>query len=119
MQRGIAVILALLFGCLSVLPAFATPNLTVPACCRKNGQHHCMMAQPGASGPAVSSIAAKCPCFPRATVASQAQSVAASNSSAIFAGLVRHPAGSPQSEAACRISYDRSRQKRGPPSLIL
>jgi hypothetical protein len=36
-----------------------------------------------------------------------------------FAELVHHPAVHEQTHAKYRISRDRSRQKRGPPSLIL
>jgi hypothetical protein len=35
---------------------------------------------------------------------------------AIFAGVIAHPALAPQTESKRRISADRSRQKRGPPS---
>ncbi len=36
---------------------------------------------------------------------------------AIFAGLVSHPSVAAQTESKWRIARDRSRQKRGPPSL--
>jgi hypothetical protein len=122
MRRGIAIVLTLLFSWLLIVPAFAaSSDSTIPVCCRKNGKHHCMargMAQ-GSSGAAISVVTEKCPCCPHATVASQTQFCAPATSQAVFAGLLRHPAVAPQTEASYRISYDRSRQKRGPPSLIL
>jgi hypothetical protein len=39
-------------------------------------------------------------------------------SSAIFAGILAHPAIAPQTESRRRISADRSRQKRGPPAAV-
>jgi hypothetical protein len=35
--------------------------------------------------------------------------------SAVFAGLMAHPSGSPQTESKCRVSSLRARHKRGPP----
>ncbi len=40
-------------------------------------------------------------------------------SEAIFAGIVAHPALAPQTESKRRISADKSKQKRGPPSITL
>ena len=37
-------------------------------------------------------------------------------SEAIYAGIVSHPANTPQTESKWRIARDRSRQKRGPPA---
>ena len=123
MQRSIAAILTVLFSWLIIAPAFAQSGAnTLPACCRKGGKHECALhhtEQPGASDRAVTSISDKCPFAPHSMVASQAHHHGLNTSRAIFAGLVRHPAVSPQTEAAFRVSYDRSRQKRGPPSLIL
>jgi hypothetical protein len=123
MQRSIAAILTLVFSWLILAPAFAqSPADTLPACCRKGGKHECALLhaeQPGASDPAVTTISDKCPYAPHSTVASQAHFQALHTSRAIFAGVVQHPAVSPQTDANFRVSYDRSRQKRGPPSLIL
>jgi hypothetical protein len=122
MQRGFAIALTLMFGWLLVLPAFAASSgLTAPQCCRKNGKHHCQMhvAHESDSGPAFSSIAEKCPCCPHATFALQAHSYIPSIAGSIYAALIQHPGVSPQTEANYRVSYDRSRQKRGPPLTVL
>ena len=71
------------------------------------------------SGAGLTSLTAKCPCCSYSTVASPAQFLAPTTACGVFAGLVRHPAVAPQAEANYRVSYDRSRQKRGPPTLIL
>jgi hypothetical protein len=122
MRRGIAIVITLLFGWLIILPAVAaSPESNLPACCRRNGKHHCSMHEKNATqGHAFSAIAEKCPRCPQSGTASPLPfSCSPTLGSAVFAGLVSHPAVSPQTEASYRISYDRSRQKRGPPSLIL
>jgi len=40
-------------------------------------------------------------------------------SAAVYAGVVSHPALSPQAESNYRVSLVRSHQKRGPPSAVL
>ncbi|MGC2659873.1 MAG: hypothetical protein WA324_18090 [Bryobacteraceae bacterium] len=123
MQRGIATIVTLVFGWLLVLPVFASSaELTLPPCCRKNGKHHCMMGRGGELAGAqagLATITVKCPYCPYSTTASNAQFSSPAIGDAVFAGLVQHPAVSAQTEAVYRISYERSRHKRGPPSLIL
>ena len=66
----------------------------------------------------IKTIAAKCPCCPHFTTASQVQSVPPGVGKAVFAGLVSHPAVCSQTEAGYRVSRSRSQHKRGPPVLI-
>jgi hypothetical protein len=121
MQRGIAIFVAFLFGWSLILPAFASSGISMVApCCRKAGKHHCMMrTQTRNSSPAVSTVAEKCPCYVYTAVSPQAKLCTPTTSQAIFAGLLQHPAVSAQTEVNYRISYDRARQKRGPPTLVL
>ncbi len=123
MQRGVATALALLFSWLLIVPAFALPAAAnVPACCRKGGSHQCTMHSSETSGSerAVQTVQAKCPYFCGSSAsASHVDSCAPTTRESVYAGLIRHPAVSPQTDASFRISYDRSRQKRGPPALIL
>lgn len=122
MRRGIAVVLMVIFGWLMALPAFAaSTDLTVPACCRRNGQHHCMMHSQamGDAGPATATVVPVCRYWHRSdAVATQARFCGPGVYQAVFAGLAQHPAVSPQTQAAYRVSHDRSRQKRGPPALL-
>jgi hypothetical protein len=101
-----------------MLPAFAasTGSSNLPACCLKSGKHHCAggMGQDG-----VQTLAQKCPLVQHASVPAGGTSVPPSTAAFIFAGLVSHPAGSPQIESQRRISFSRSRQKRGPPAFLL
>jgi hypothetical protein len=97
---------------------FADANPDLPSCCRRTGMHHCSMGAPPVHG-ATLTKAMKCPLFPAASVtplhnfaklAVRAESVAT-----LLAGL---PAGIVQAEARYRVSFNRSRQKRGPPSPL-
>jgi hypothetical protein len=122
MRRSVAILLALVLNWVLVLPAFAgSAESNLPTCCRKNGKHHCMMRVQSPSGSGASFVAAggKCPYFPLSTSATHIEKFAPGIGQAIFAGIVRHPALSPQTEAGYRASYLRSKQKRGPPSRVL
>jgi hypothetical protein len=73
MRRGFSILLMLLFGLAPLAPALdGSDDAGLPACCRRNGAHHCamnaraaaMMAKMEAgSGPALSAPLT-CPDFP-------------------------------------------------------
>jgi hypothetical protein len=91
----------------------------VPVCCRRGGAHHCMggMAVAGDGVAQVRGPRVMCPYQQRAVTAvhhEQMGIVAAAGS--VVVG-VRAPGVVAQAECLWRISFDRSRQKRGPPSL--
>lgn len=70
--------------------------------------------------PGISSPPEKCPYSPIAIGVFENHSVAElPTAKAIFGELQGHPAITPQTESLRRIAKDRSRQKRGPPSLKL
>ena len=122
MRSTVAVLLALAFSWMLIVPAFAgSAESNLPACCQKNGKHHCTMGadKSSDSGLSFAVIGEKCPYFPHSTVAAQVGMFTPSLKQAIFAGIVQHPAVSPQTEAGYRASYLRSKQKRGPPSSSL
>src|SRR5690349_4080208 len=122
MRRSIAFVLALVFSWLLILPAFAgSAQANLPACCQKEGKHHCMMQMGGPSAPGASLTALdeKCRYFPHSTAAGHVETFTPTITQAIFAGIIRRPAISPQTEAGYRASHLRSKQKRGPPSLLL
>jgi hypothetical protein len=112
-RRTLAISLLMLFLLPFAQPLFgaSAEQATVPVCCRKNGKHHCMMA----SRSPQRIIGQKCPfhIFPPAV--SVVPSFAPSTSASVFAGIVQHPVVTPQVGARQRVSYDRTRQKRGPP----
>jgi len=126
MRRTIAMFMLLLFGSFLSAPLFAAsynPQNDLPACCKRNGKHHCMVpmvqAVPGTTQ--VSAPPEKCPFYPhtRMMIVVQNHAMAPGPAGAFYAALQSHPACYAQSEAHQRISFDRSRQKRGPPAVIV
>ena len=121
MRRMLAITIALLLGFTLTAPLFVASSSTmVPECCRRNGMHHCMgqMMDPGADQ-AFSSIAPKCPRFPVASPAPRLDSLVPNRALSAGIALFVRPASLPQTEARYRIAYARSRQKRGPPVILL
>jgi hypothetical protein len=120
MRRWLAIPMLLLFF-LPLVSGFlgaGVSDASLPACCRRNGKHSCSMM--GEASPensrGLSAVRDKCPCSPAGLAVLVLPAFTPGASAAIYAGLVQHPAVASQTEARRRISYDRSRQKRGPPS---
>lgn len=122
MRRLWACALVLAFFSPLIAPAFTASvnEANLPPCCRRGGKHHCAMyamAMGRAPWP-YRTVQDKCPYSPFAHLAIL-----------IFHGYFRdHPPAAPaqpallaarvrQAEAGYRISFFRSRQKRGPPRL--
>jgi hypothetical protein len=121
-RRSLAISLVMLFSFLLISPLLASDavDASLPACCRRAGKHHCAFTDGGTQqGRSIDLIAEKCPYAPGAPAAFHLAAFAPPASDALFAGLVSHPSIHAQTAAQYRISFDRSRQKRGPPSLIL
>jgi hypothetical protein len=116
-------LLALFAGSMLGPALFAGADSQLPSCCRRDGMHHCAMSgamdNESSSGPAFRPIHQKCPCFPATTVApAHSNIVFLKAPAAAFACLQTHAAVQTQTEARYRVSFSRSRQKRGPPSLF-
>lgn len=116
-----AIVLLGVFSFAMAVPiVFADSDSQLPACCRRNGKHHCAMAglEPS-SGPAFQAPLGHCPLYPAAgTVSLHSDPVLAAAPQILFAAVVSHPAYHAQTEAHYRASFSRSRQKRGPPILL-
>ncbi len=123
LRKILSILLLAVFGLPVVSPLFALSRngaTRLPACCRRDGKHHCMAGIPErgqlTGRPAqVSAPADKCPYCPSGPVATHNELLAAPIGNAVFASLVGHSSGVAQTESMRRISRDRSRQKRGPP----
>jgi hypothetical protein len=131
-RRWISILLLALIGVFYAAPllhaASSDPESQLPACCRRNGKHHCAMKdrylRMMASGaPAVMAPPQHCPMYPehRGVVFPRAPFHVAviPTAAADWAGLRKHPACHAQTEARYRIACDRSRLKRGPPASLL
>ncbi len=93
----------------------------LPACCRRGGKHHCMMGAVAVDASSTAHFRApaeRCPFAPGNLPAPMHQDTSVLLAAGIhFAGLRSHPAVHAQTHSLWRISRDRSRQKRGPPTL--
>ena len=133
MRRLLSILLfgAILFPLIApVLATGAIAESSLPACCRRAGKHQCgMLASERAMASSAETNAApksinfappveQCPYRQRSLAASHLQVFAAT----LFAGHAAHfqrpPSAAAQAECLHRISFDRSRQKRGPPTLL-
>jgi hypothetical protein len=116
--------LLLVFSLPLISPLFALAagsDANLPACCRRNGAHHCTSmtrALPGA-GVNLSAMPQCCPAYPAIAAPAPHGHLSFQAESLIFAEIVSHPAIKPQTEARARVALDRSRQKRGPPLDLL
>lgn len=125
LRKLLAITLLALWGLPLVQPLFAATGgseANLPACCRRNGKHHCMMSmaersQFASRDPQFSAPVEKCPYCPMAAVAPSGNTFLPPLTQMIFADLMAHPAVIEQTESKLRISLHRSRQKRGPPQL--
>jgi hypothetical protein len=119
MRRAIAISLMMLFSWTLIAPLFASDaDANLPACCRRNGKHHCMMRMmERRSGlqKGFPSVSGKCPCFPVSTCAVYSPIFKPEAGEQFSSEAVRHPAIAPQTEAHNCISSLCSHPKRGPP----
>jgi hypothetical protein len=110
-----------------MLSTGAMAESTLPACCRRGGKHHCMMSaaaraimlgETNDGAVRVGTPPEQCPYRQHALVAAHLQvfTPAATATHSVF--LLHAPSAAAQAECLRRISFDRSRQKRGPPSLL-
>ena len=123
MRRLSSIVLLILFSLSLIAPALASTNISdkhLPACCRRNGAHHCtMLSEPTSSAPALSAIPQHCPAYPAFVIQARHGDWAFQATALVFAELVSHPAVRPQVHACARISRDRARHMRGPPVELL
>ena len=123
--RRLAVLYALLlaFGYSLIAPALLalTAESNLPACCRRDGKHHCSMDQKAfavSTGPSVRAISG-CPLFPAGKSAPSARQTDAALPAAAFSSpVVEWPAEASQTASLLRPAFERTSPKRGPPSLI-
>ena len=126
-RRVCATFLLVLFAALLIVPGIQASrsgdDVSLPACCRAHGKHHCSMggqASAEESGrPAFAQVTEKCPYSPVAPAATHGNGFDIAVADLIFAEVISSPAVRSQTEAKRRTSLDRSNQKRGPPTVLL
>jgi len=122
MKRTLAALLVLVFGLPLVAPAFVSiaDRSELPACCRRNGAHHCAMGSISAAVPAhFRTVASNCPWWPAGHVRLMLPHAVATQSAAVAGHLAHAAMLVREAEAGYRISCERTRQKRGPPAVTL
>jgi len=124
MRRSTAIAVLLL-----LLSSWGTPFLSaltgrteesLPACCRRNGKHHCMMSlgerrQLGGPYRQFNPPAEKCPYAPAAAVAVHSELYAIPATESAFAAFFGGAATFAQSRSLLHIAETSSLRKRGPP----
>lgn len=117
-RRIPAILLLGLFSFSLIEPALvAGDDSKLPACCRRDGQHHCAMTGESSAGGAV--VQALCAAFPKTgATPAYAKLAGIRPEQWIFGQSVGHPAGYVQTQALFHVSFSRARQKRGPPALL-
>lgn len=125
MRRLLALSLLLLFSFPLVSPLLAlstNSDANLPACCRRNGVHHCEMKMQRASISShqvtVSTISTKCPFYPRPATLVRHNDARLHASTRLLAQLVNHTTVKARSYAFVRVALDTAWQKRGPPTCI-
>lgn len=123
MRRAPAALLLLLLSLPLIAPLFAsTPDDSqLPACCRRNGRHHCAMSMAMGLANIPSRfvvVSEKCPYSPF----THAQLMLPHVFFRHAAALLERPASLAESvreaEAGYRISAERTRTQRGPPAVF-
>jgi hypothetical protein len=104
----------------------ASDHARLPACCRRQGAHHCAMNMQSASsladaasGSAVLTAPSTCPAFPAATVATATGPQALAASSVRMPALLAQLHSPAAGRASARLSNLRTRLSRGPPASQL
>jgi hypothetical protein len=124
MSRAITFVLLALFSFPLIAPVLANDATGLPACCRRDGKHHCGMSEASAQkelpdGRTLKAAQSKCPLYPNTGgPAGNSQSAFVSDSTAIGALLVFRSGLQQSSEEFSRIALRGSVQKRGPPSFL-
>jgi hypothetical protein len=110
---------------ISPLFAASAVETNLPACCRKDGRHHCAMSTMTKSRATstetiqAAAMREKCPCSPAPLVNAHTDLSRDEARATTFLDIIGLETCVAQTEARYRISFDRSRQKRGPPNQHL
>ncbi|WP_446742546.1 DUF2946 family protein [Silvibacterium acidisoli] len=123
MRKLFAIALLALLGLPFAAPLLAATTMsasTLPACCRRDGRHHCMamMTEAGSATVSVRAPRESCPYCPAQAAVPHLPHFGLAASQAIFASVVNHPSVHAQTASQQRVSQDRARQKRGPPDSL-
>jgi len=117
-RRFPAILLAAIFAFSAIGPALVVNRtMSVPACCRRDGKHHCARTDAPSAGP--EAVPPRCAEFPNAgAFPLHTGKALPPGSQLVFGALVQYPPVVAEAADGYRVSFSRSRQERGPPSLF-
>ena len=118
-RRSLAISLLLMFSLPLIAPLFALQlaNGQLPACCRRNGAHHCSMQISSESrGMRFEAIRSKCPAYPKAITSLKRNELSLQATALLLSVAPVRPAGDIRTKAHVRMTLYRSEQERGPPT---
>ena len=122
MRRAITHSLLLIFSWMLFAPFIAgNADANLPACCRRNGKHHCMMRgmeRLGGKGTGLASVSERCPRLPGGTGAIQSAKFMPEAVRQFHSTVVCQPVSVARSTVSFGASFLRSHPKRGPPSPL-
>jgi len=126
LRRLLSILLLAAFA-LPLLPALSalgdTPESRLPACCRRNGTHHCVMsaAQMDAllHGKHFTVIRSKCPLYPQATEPAHLQQYSFQQAGVLLTAFLSPLEMSNQVDAWAPTAREGDRHQRGPPAARL
>jgi hypothetical protein len=120
-RRLLAISLLLLFSLPLIAPLFALQadgGGSLPACCRRNGTHHCSMQMPGKlQGMQLSAEREKCPAYPKAITFMKRNDLSLQTSTLLLSAALIHPAEEVQADARVQMALYQAQHQRGPPAL--
>ena len=124
MRRLLAISLLLLFSFPLVSPLFAlsaNTEASLPACCRRNGTHHCHLniqqTSASAGQDAIFATPSKCPFYPGAATLVRHNDAKLHTIAGLLVEAVNLSTVKVPTYAYVRIALDTAWQKRGPPAL--
>jgi hypothetical protein len=119
MRRALASLLLLLFSLSLIEPALrANAGPDLPACCRREGKHHCTMGAGSSAGSLA--IGARCLAYPvPAAFFAAANAAVVKGPAAVFAGPSSYRLIQRHTVARHSAAPGRSHQKRGPPTPLV
>jgi hypothetical protein len=95
---------------------FANARPDLPACCKREGKHHCSVVQGSVSG--LKALPEKCPSYPVSLALPAHEKISVQDRSAQVRELaVVCPVAAEVIRVSYRHPFDNSCQKRGPPAL--
>ncbi|HSM76231.1 MAG TPA: hypothetical protein VLT57_01330 [Bryobacteraceae bacterium] len=123
MRRLWALSLVFFFSFSLIAPALfaSNPEENLPACCRRDGKHHCAMSgSPRAESQGLSLHAAPCSAYPTPQAFPSRITPVAASFPQVAARLAPNPEFLASGrETRCQLRSKRSSPKRGPPAVQL